>query len=69
MPKLNYVIDENDIEAVRGLDETAKNSPDPKIVIDMQNTLSNALQPVQMPQGEAQPPANANANWGKAAQG
>lgn len=69
MSRLNYVIDENDIQTVKGLDETAKNAPDPEVILDIQGTLAQALQLAQMPQGEAQAPANASAQWGRASNG
>lgn len=69
MSRLNYVIDENDIQAVKGLDETAKNAPDPEVILDIQGTLAQALQSAQMPQGEAQAPVNASAQWGRASNG
>ena len=63
MPTLDYMISDDDIKAQKGLDETAKNAPDPKVILDMQATLANALQPTNMPQGEAQAPASAKADW------
>lgn len=69
--KLNYVIDENDLKAVKGMDETAANAPNPRVILDIQNTLQQALQPIQAPQSAegAVGPAEASAVWGKAANG
>lgn len=63
MPTLDYMINDDDIQAQKGLDETAKNAPDPKVILDMQSTLANALQMPNMPQGEAQAPSTAKADW------
>lgn len=67
--KLNYVVDENDIKTMRGLEETAANSPDPRIVLDIQQKLAQALQPQANPQLGSDTLQQASAGWGKADNG
>lgn len=62
--KLDYTIDMEDPENARAVEEVFKDQPDPKVIIDMQQTLARALQPVQMPQTQAVGPVQANPNWG-----
>jgi hypothetical protein len=63
--KLDYTIDMEDPENARAVEEVFKDQPDPKVIIDMQQTLARALQPVQMPQtNQAMGPVQASPNWG-----
>lgn len=65
--KLDYTVDMTDPENVMAMNDVLKDQPDPKVIIDMQNTLKMALQPAQVPQNAtAMGPAAANASWGKA---
>lgn len=63
--KLDYTIDMEDPENARAVEEVFKDQPDPKVIIDMQQTLARALQPVQMPQtNQVIGPVQASPNWG-----
>ena len=65
--KLDYTIDMEDPENARAVEEVFKDQPDPKVIIDMQQTLAKALQPaqVQQPSGDGPTAATpAAANWG-----
>lgn len=64
--KLDYTVDLTDPESMRAVDEVFKDQPDPQVILDMQKTLQQALQPVQMPQGQMVGPVQASAQWGKA---
>lgn len=70
MSRLNYVIDINDIESQKALDEAAKDAPNPKIVMDMQETLARVLQSQTPPQANGQDPAataqSTGNQWGAA---
>jgi hypothetical protein len=68
--KLNYSIDENDIESQRALQQAEADAPKANVVAAMQSTLARVLQsqtpPQQDPAAAGQTAAGATASWGKA---
>lgn len=68
--KLNYSIDENDVESQRALQQAESNAPKPNVVAAMQSTLARVLQSQTPPQQDSasagQTAAGANPSWGKA---
>lgn len=65
--KLDYTIDMTEPENVLAVNDVFKDQPDPKVIIDMQQTLAKALQPVQVQQPSGNGPTAATpaaANWG-----
>ena len=68
--KLNYSIDENDVESQRALQQAEADAPKANVVLAMQNTLARVLQsqtpPAQDPAAAGQTAAGANPSWGKA---
>lgn len=68
--KLNYSIDENDIESQRALQQAEADAPKANVVAAMQSTLARVLQsqtpPQQDPANAGSTAAGANPSWGKA---
>ena len=68
--KLNYSIDENDVESQRALQQAEADTPKANVVAAMQSTLARVLQsqtpPQQDPSAAGQTAAGANPSWGKA---
>ena len=69
--KLNYSIDENDIESQRALQQAEADAPKANVVAAMQSTLARVLQSQTPPQpdGQSDPAATAKSvgnQWGAA---
>lgn len=68
--RLNYSINENDVESQRALQQAEADAPKPNVVAAMQNTLARVLQsqtpPAQDPAAAGQTAAGATSGWGKA---
>jgi hypothetical protein len=49
---LNYIIDENDIESQKALNDVTKDAPKAEVISDMQATLARVLQSQTPPMTE-----------------